>query len=474
MPSSKQGRRKAEALNGHRLRRVLRKVIPVDGFDPGEAHLTCGFEAVDTTVETLSFGKESGKQAEKLKANAFQKARRWSRHWFVASILQLRQAFFNYGFTLTAADKKDRDKLKAWKTDAKSEKMREWIADYTDDLWSEWLLLENVISFWRNASERPVLLNLEDCEYSDAFGSELLCIKHNLTTEQINKLKGWSEEEKKRLRAKNVLEIGPDDELFHFKVSKRARAGLGLGWPSFMGIFEALGQGESLEVGDAIMAFAGRTVWEQHKIGHEVTAGVMAGTEKFHYNKKHADAFIKACKGKSGHHRVTTPFDHEISFPRVDPKNFDAARYASVIERLRWWSQPLAQMIDARGITPYLLRLLKMQARPAREKMGRHLTQTLNEVFEPPCRVLPAWSNHCFVDERLASDLLKAGLAAGPISQTTFAEEAGYDPELERERKTVEAGLPKAETYPIWDAAHGVNPVTGEMPGKPPGTQDKG
>jgi len=79
------------------------------------------------------------------------------------------------------------------------------------------------------------------------------------------------------------------------------------------------------------------------------------------------------------------------------------------------------------------------------------------------------WSNKCFADGRIAADLSKMALAAGPLSQRSFLEEIGADQEEDWDRKEAEGAKSKKLTTPIYDAAHGP-PKKGA--GRTPGTRD--
>jgi len=427
----------------------------------------CAFDhSIESRIETIALDKEGASCLPEI----FKKALRYRRNWFVDSVLSVRQAFCNFGLSIKAVQKADREKLKEFLESSAGVARLEQVSDYVDELWQEWLTCTNGISFWRNTSARPIVLDLSEVKYSDKFGTELLTIRHQLTTDQIRRLNGWTKAEKDRLLASQEVKIPADDPHFHFKVAKRAKLGAGLGWPRMYGVFETLNFIESLEVGDAIRAFVTRTVWEQHKMGHEIKQGNLSGSDKFHWKKGRSDAFINWVKGKSGHVRVTTNFDHEVTFPGQDPKLFDAKRFDSAVTRLLWWSQPIGQMVQARGVTPYLMDLLGRQCEFEREKIGRCLRGVLNEAFEWPVEVRVQWSSRCFRDTRLAIELLKFGLQNGPFSQTSYIEEAGGDPEVERARKEEESQLPKAQTLPLFDAAHGGEP--GKLPGRKPGTPD--
>jgi hypothetical protein len=127
-------------------------------------------------IETLTLEEE--KSPQKL-VESFHKAERYRRHWFVDGVLNIRQAFANYGFTLKAKRKADNEKLKAYLEEDDNQETLELLADYVDELWREWFTLGNCISFWRDDSKRPILLDLTEVKYSDKWGTEELRIRHH-------------------------------------------------------------------------------------------------------------------------------------------------------------------------------------------------------------------------------------------------------------------------------------------------------
>jgi hypothetical protein len=397
---------------------------------------------------------------------AIKKARIYQRQWFISAILKLRLAYFNYGFRLEPIDKKaDKEDFKAW-----WEEQREAATQYAREVWMEWLPLDNAVSFWQPDSGlgRPILLHLDQCRYTDFFGTQQLFYRHGLGTEQIKAL-NISEDLKAKFRGNPEVEIPPDQ----FKVLKRSKLGSGFAWPGLMDVAKALAQSESMEVGDNILAYVGRKVWELHKMGHEIKAGPHAGYNTHFWKRERALAFERAVKGKLGHIMMTVNFDHAVEFPYPDQTHFKGEKYQAVIDRLVWWANPFGHMILARTLTPYLMDLLRTLAEGEREMVGPYLQHCINASFDVPedfggLRVV--WSKRIFRDARMATDLLKVAFSAGAASQSTMQEEIGLDPVEERARKEEEARLPKDQTMPLYDPNHG--PPEGAN-GRPPGSGDK-
>lgn len=401
------------------------------------------------------------------KPNQFVKARHWFKHqWFVRGVLLLKYAFFHYGFRLVAEDGSQPDKLKKWELNN-----RRMYRRYAREAWQEWLVQENVVALWMNNGRPPVAYPLERCEYTDAFGGERLKIRHGLNTQQIDEL-DVPAKVKAVLKAKSEIVLTHHNGVFEFDVLKRERTGSGFGVPAVEPLFTVAAQLESLEVGDAQLAAAMRLVYEQHLMGYEIKTGIHAGSKANHWNKTRAQGFEKSIKGKTGHVKITTNFDHKINIGagRPDPKQFEGTRYDAGIQRIAVWAMPLGQMLLGRSLNPFLMPMLKVQALAEREYVGEHLAEVFVNALGAPAGTKVAWSNRVFSDPRVAADLLKTGLQAGPLSQGTFIEEAGYEIQTERERKEEEGALPKKQVEPIYDMHHG---PPSKLKGKPGGAKDE-
>jgi hypothetical protein len=437
----------------------------------------CSSEHVDFSsldrqrIEGVYYGTES---SDDLKA-AIVKARYFSRrNLFIRAVNKTRLAFLNAGFCLVPAEganKKTRAALADWMK--KNRSRHEMVCKYVRDAWREWMTSSNVVSFWRVDSARPTLLNPEDVTFKDTLGSERLKFRLNITDKQIDDM-DWSPAVKARLKESKTIDIGHDDDLFFFKVLKDDKVGTGFAWPDLMPVLLALGQQESLEAGDNILANASRLILELHKMGHEIKSGMLAGSARNFIKKERAEAVQKELKGKVGHVRMAVNFDHAVDWPRPDPKHFEGKKYASIVDRLIWWSLPIGHMITARALNPHLMDTLRTQVLDARAEMAMHLDEVINEVFGAgegglPFRVSMKWDHRCLSDSRLLFEMIKNGLNAGPVSQTTYLRSAGLSEEEEREHKQDEADLPKDQTHPLYDAAHGPPKPNG----KPPGKNDK-
>ena len=161
----------------------------------------------------------------------FKLARNWDKqNWFVERVNRLKQAFYHFGFQLVAVQKGEQKKLEKW-LEANMER-RELLDRYINSVWGEWLLLDNVVSFWRKEKVvLPFLLLPERCKYSDAMGIEKLKVslqyeKRQFTDSHGSALEGWSATEIRRYTSGEIVLSEDQDEYFReFPVAKRvARA----------------------------------------------------------------------------------------------------------------------------------------------------------------------------------------------------------------------------------------------------------
>ena len=408
--------------------------------------------------------------------DALKLARDWHRkHWFVESTLGAKAAFFNHGFRLTADTPEDRAALKTW-LDATPDKARVKnsvrVNKYVTDVWSQWLTLDNVVSFWREASGFAFTIGAERCKYSDALGLPKLKVCLGYKPQDLTGIGLDAEERKRYATAERTLNEG-DGEFFH--VTTRAELGAGFAWPRLHRIFAALAQSESMEASERTLAHAGRLVGRQHKIGYEVKAGQKAGLPVNHYKAARGTAIERAFQGKLGFFEFATNFDHNILWAGlVDPKQYDGRKWDTITRRLMHWAGPVGFMLLAQQVSPYLLPMLMTEAGWERGQIATHLESVLPEAFPgcPPGKV--RWSNRCFTDLRTAAELLKFLQQAGGLSLRTATEDSGYDRDEEIEHKKVEAKLDPSLTSPPFDPAHGNRPGKAgkDTGGRPEGTPD--
>jgi hypothetical protein len=438
-------------------------------------------------MEAAAVGNFAGDDAmQPPKPAIFQQARRWTRMVpFIQRIHALKRGFMLYGLLglqavpkgkkgeqveyewhpgIRAVDPKEKEALAEWKAKNAAEIQR-----VVFEVMRERQVTRNAVAVWQPQG-RVILRPAETCVYEDEFGNETLTITTNLTVEKINALK-ISEKAKEELRKNpKKLKLTKDSAVFKFSVLKDEAVGQGFGWPDLAVLFHYCALEESLVVGDRQLADACRSVYEQHLLGHEIKSGQWAGSPAHFANKSRREGTIKEVKSNKGHKILATNFDHEIKIGagRPLPNQYDALRYKAVAEHFAIWGAPYAQMW-AGVVNPFLMSLARMEAQPERQQLQPFLAELVRNGLRCPVDVVIQFSDACFLDSRLLLDVLKTGLAGGPMSQGTFLDQTGFQQAQELARKGFEAGLDESLTKPAYDAAHGPE----KPPGKPPGKNDK-
>jgi len=395
---------------------------------------------------------------------AFKLAREWDKQsWLVEQVNKLKLAFYHYGFRLVPHDKGAKDKLAEW-LDADDDR-REGLYRYVVSVWEEWLLLDNVVSFWRKEKKvTPFLLQPESCRYTDAMGLEKLKVdlgyrKAMFLDENGQPIDGWTLEEIQRYTRREVLLSEEFDE--YFRVLTRGRRGTGFGTPRLYRIYRTLSQCESMEVGESQLAYAGRLVVRAHSLGFEVRSASNAMKQaEYLWKKERAKGIEEFFKGRQGFAEMTKQFDHKIETIWIDPNHYDARKWDTIVSRCLWWAGPIGYMVITKQLQPFLLPILRADALADRARVGAHLEVVLNAGgFQLPCKVRVKWGERCFNDVRLAWDMTKALMQQGPVSLTSALEVADFDPAQEAERKREEAS-PKRdeELLPRFDPNHNSQP----------------
>jgi hypothetical protein len=397
-------------------------------------------------------------------------ARKWHReNWFVEQMIHLKLGFFNYGLKILPRKKTDRKAVEKFlEQDEKAAELHRYI----ESVQSEALLQDTVVSFWREeAKTTPFLLLPEFCRYTDAMGIEKLRVNLNYKKADLEDAErfgatSFSNDMIRRYTGKKEILL---EERFdeYFKVLTVGLKGQGFGWPRLRRVFRTLSQNESMEVGESMLALAGRLVERTHRIGFEVKSSANAMRQAdYLWKKQRAAAIEKFYTGRSGFVETTRQFDHDTEYIWVDPKHYDNRKWMTVIDRLMWWGGPLAFMLMAKTPNPNLLVAFLAEATRFREWVGRHLEYVILRGFELPVRL--QWSNRCFLDLRLFWDMMKFYTQQGPLSLTSGLEAATFDPQVEAERKQEEAEPKRLKQLtPLWDPNHNRGGKPGEEPGRP-------
>jgi hypothetical protein len=423
----------------------------------------------------------------------FSQARRWYRlHGFIRNVISLKLGMHNHGLLgrrtlpvnpkkpkdgqytewhpgIRPVNEKDRDKVNRWKAQNADE-----IGRVVLDVWMSFLVVRNAVALWMK-NGRLIIKPPEGCSFTDKFGVEKLSLLHNLSDKEIESMPGLSAAQREKLKLSKKLEITHDDKLFFFRVLKEEPVGMGFGWPDLATVFHACSLNESLLVGDRQLADAMRSVYEQHKLGHEIKSGNNAGNPAHFMKENRAKAVEKQIKSKKGHIQMATNFDHEILIGagRPKPDQFDTRRYAQVAEQMADWGLPYGQMLSG-VINPFLMNLARSLATSDQHRMQPFLAALMQEALGAPAPVMMVWDHSCFWDSRMLLDVIKSGLQSGPVSGETFLRAGGFNPADERDAKERDAALPTELTLPIFDPNHGQQPGQGSAgPGKTAGRNDR-
>ena len=254
-----------------------------------------------------------------------------------------------------------------------------------------------------------------------------------------------------------------------FQVLKDAPVGHGLALPDIYDVFRTLAQTESMDVGEWLAGFKSRRFLTLHTKGHEAKAGPNASRRVTNVKEGEATGSEKKFFGLSGDAEMVLNFDHKISNHFVDPKAFDSNKYNSPLLRLMRWGGPLAQMVAARGVTPYLMPILKVQANDARGLVGPFLETLISEFYRPPTPQTVSWNDRCFSESRVFSEMLRWGVQQSLVSYQTATKEMGFSYSDEMNNKRALLGEDPALLRPPFDQAHGDKQP---QKGRPTGTPD--
>lgn len=391
---------------------------------------------------------------------------------FVNTILLLKTAFLMFGMRFAPRDASKKEAFSDWLA-----KHNEKIEEYAVSVGTEWLGVDNVVSFYRRDRAgktlvgAPFLLRPEKCTYTDVMGIPVLTTELSYTAKQLEDA-GFTGRAVSRYSG-GILTL-KESEGEYFKVMTRNGRG-GFAHPRLRRVFRVLSQNESMEFGESWLAYGGRRVVHWQSFGWEIKSGTnMHMQDKYLWKKERADGVKKELKNKQGLVETTRNFDHKSGFDWVDPKFYDSKKWETIINRLLWWAGPIGFMMVARSVQPFYLPILKVELAEERRKIKRHIESVLNEAYAPPGGLALHFSNKCFIDSRLAWDMTKALMVQGPLSLTTALESADEDPATEAARKLEEAKPENGKKLlPLFDPNHsktgkpGQEDKRGRKPGEP-------
>lgn len=430
-----------------RRRKLTRPENPYEG-DSAIALMGMDSAARDINTGSSIIRSEDILQKERpsTSQDAFKRARIWAvQNWYVTEVLKLKLAFYNFGGKITSVKKGDHSKV----TDflAAHPDMALIASRYQREVWREWLTLKNVVSFWRQEKQTPpLLLPPENCTFKDALGVPRLWTRFDYDKKDAPP--GTPQELIDRYFSKKPFELDPENFDEHFEVLTTQRRGQGFGMPDLYSVFNTLGQTESMEIGEQMLALAGRRVVHIHRLGFEQKG---QNPSKFQqkmslWSKARSAEILKFFNGRYGFVETTMNFDQVLDVFLGDggPKSYDGRKWDSPVRRLMWWGGPLGFMMVANSMNPFLLGMLKTSASEEREEVAPHLNRVLNAAIRWPVPVKVVFSNRCFIDARLAWDMVSGLLKQGPLSATTAVTEADFCPEQEVEQKKLEAKSPES------------------------------
>lgn len=373
---------------------------------------------------------------------------------FVGELVDGRTAFYNYGLKIQVAGK-------ALDPDAEE---NEKVFAYSNHLVRDRQVYTSAVTVWE-PGKRIYLLRPEDCDYSNAAGTEKLVYHH-----------GYSEAQWKTSGMpgpyRPTLEFLPVPGR-KWRVLTDGRDGCGFGAPSMYRVFKPLGQMCSMEVGEELLGMKNRQWIRKHKMGWEIKAGPAAGkiNSDNGFSVKRAKKIQADLKSNElGWVEQVTQFDDKMELHGVEAKWYDNRKWATVFDRLMVWGGPLAMILMGKGLNPDLMGLFRVQAGGFRNALRPYLTTVLRGYFGKEVKV--TWSDRCFTNPRLALDMMKFLATKGPLSDTTALSSSGFDADEEGALKDKEFKDPAHRHRPLYDPAHDRTQPGGDPGGHPPGTKN--
>lgn len=360
---------------------------------------------------------------------------------------------------------------------------RTWRQHYTEllaRLWVERWTVSNAILFRkdREFTVPPMLLPVEQVSWELFLGREVLV--YNLPqTYHSGQFAELFPELIARLKTNRRLQLNPaQGEHWHvWRAVGLQDTTLDL--PELLCVFFEAAQWENMARGESLLSEACRSPLLMHLLGYEITGGSNAGLNFNHAKPEDVEAIKNlriptSSRDKMSEHARNFDYDHKWIYP---PKElFDGDRWQGVRQRLADWAGPVgtALFLDQANTTtmPVLMRLAHAEMEQERSQIKDPAERFLGAALPQQASLRIHWGHRCFLDARIWAEMLRVGLAAGPISPQTYNEETGHDDDREMQRKTADLNRRPAR-LPLFDAAHGDQPgVVADSGGRPPGTPD--
>ncbi len=416
---------------------------------------------------------------------------------FVRGVITLRTAFLDYGRELEPVTEAGaeggtaKQALKDWLrnplpgTRATGQTL---VDKLCADVLGEWCQQDSAVVSWQENSPRPYVLLPEDCRYTSRGGRERLEWRHGLHGNELDEfVKAHPAAMQADVRKRYEKDFIPiEDPVWNAQypafgsyrtVATRDRWGGGLGLPRLRGLIHALDQYRNMELGEAAYSFAGRKVNRQYKAGYAIKSGDQAGTVTTHAPREWSAKAKAMHFGRQGYYETPTNWDQEQVLHWLDVKSFDPEKWKSVLTRAVDWAGPVGRLLLGDGQQlENLWRLFRAEVDFERRQLRGLLAEVIGEFAPGPVEL--CWSNDCFLDPRVWSELFRQGFSAGTFSNHTLAETLGSDLAEEMEHKLEELAAEKQDPgvlKPIYDAAHGNGAgdaalAAGDAGGRPTGT----
>ena len=178
--------------------------------------------------------------------SAFEKARSWQKeNWFINLVNRGNVDFFNFGLRILPEDNTPANRTTLADWFRKNPKAKREMQRYVKTVWREWVLNQNVVSFWREEKLKnvPFLLLGEECDYTDAMGIEILQWKPTYKVNQMPREdggfqfsnvvetttapSGFNKDWKNRYTSGRKIMLDPDKYDEHFEVLTTGYQGQG-------------------------------------------------------------------------------------------------------------------------------------------------------------------------------------------------------------------------------------------------------
>lgn len=369
----------------------------------------------------------------------FQAAAYW-RAWnpFVNQILRTRQGFQNNGLTVKLEDGTtiNQPGNEIWMMHGDD------IEQYICSVWREWNTYSNAVALWRpeQESKLPLLLPLEQVDYDDRLGIEMLRFRVETSGMSSRQLAAIPEQYKR-----GVIEFD-EDSAEDFLVLKTNKIGEGLAIPAMNQIKAQCEAIEKLGQADNVYAEAAKILIYHHIMGHETKSGPWAGSATNFSSAERIQLIRDAFKGKNGMLMFAGNFDHDVVWRAIENKVFDKSKYEGAERWVMLWSFPIGQMLRADGNnSPYMMPLLKKQVHEERRIIAPFLERTISMSLKLKTKIKITWRDDCFILPADYEASIRYGHKIGAISTATFLEHLGLSAEDELLQKQSE--LKHAEDY---------------------------